>query len=200
MCKQTFMHCLYSFITTRKRSLQRLCFYSCLSFCPQGGCLADTPPIDPGQTPPRQIHPPGQTLQAHPPGQTPPLADPPPVQQMATAVDGTHPTSMHSCSDCNKKNKGHGIKMLHVDRPLCIVYIHSLPPANEVCEGYVLHLSVILSMGGMSASVHAGIPPRTRTTVQCPAGATIILISKSPFTLSESERENEKDQRISETD
>ena len=172
MCRQTFMHCLYSFIITRKRSLQRLCFYSCLSFCPQGGCLADTPPINLGQTPPRQIHPPGQTLQADPPGQTPlppgrhppgkhpPWQTPPHVQQMATTVDGTHSTGMHSCSDCSKKNKGHGIKMLHVDRPLCIVYIHSLPPANEVCEGYVLHLSVILSMvGGMSASVHAGMPP-----------------------------------------
>ena len=25
--------------TARKRSLRRLCFYTCLSFCPQGGCL-----------------------------------------------------------------------------------------------------------------------------------------------------------------
>ena len=30
---QTFL----SFITARKRSLRRLCFYRCLSFCPQGG-------------------------------------------------------------------------------------------------------------------------------------------------------------------
>ena len=26
-------------ITARKRSLRRLCFYRCLSFCPQGGCV-----------------------------------------------------------------------------------------------------------------------------------------------------------------
>ena len=28
---------MYVFITARKRSLRRLCFYRCLSFCPQGG-------------------------------------------------------------------------------------------------------------------------------------------------------------------
>ena len=28
---------IYYFITARKRSLRRLCFYTCLSFCPQGG-------------------------------------------------------------------------------------------------------------------------------------------------------------------
>ena len=27
-----------SIFTARKRSLRRLCFYRCLSFCPQGGC------------------------------------------------------------------------------------------------------------------------------------------------------------------
>ena len=32
-----------------------------------------------------------------------------------------------------------------------------LPPTNEVCEGYDLHLSVILFTRGVSASVHAGI-------------------------------------------
>ena len=48
---------------------QRSCFYTCLSFCSQGGrgiChthpWADIPWVDtPGQTPPRQTHPPGQT-------------------------------------------------------------------------------------------------------------------------------------------
>ena len=29
--------------TIRKRSLRRLCFYMCLSFCPQGGCLGPGP-------------------------------------------------------------------------------------------------------------------------------------------------------------
>ena len=50
-----------------------------------GGCL---PQCVLGYTIPGR-HAPGQT----PPGQTPP-------QQTATAVDGTHPTGMHSCSDC----------------------------------------------------------------------------------------------------
>ena len=35
------LHCVigtwHHFITVRKRSLRRLCFYTCLSFCPQGG-------------------------------------------------------------------------------------------------------------------------------------------------------------------
>ena len=38
-----------------------------------------------------EIHPPGR----QPPGQTPP------PQQTATAVDGTHPTGMHSCLHLN---------------------------------------------------------------------------------------------------
>ena len=45
-----------------------------------------------GETPPEQT----------PPRQTPPWADipqqMPPSQQMATAVDGAHPTGMHSCN------------------------------------------------------------------------------------------------------
>ena len=68
----------------------------CQEFCPQGGCLPDTPP---GQTPP-----PDTPLQAdtplgrHPTRQTPPpQADTPLPQQTATAADGTHPTGMHSC-------------------------------------------------------------------------------------------------------
>ena len=67
-------------ITVRKRSLRRLCFYTCLSFCPQGGvCLSacwDTHPL--GQTSlrtdtPLGRHPPGR----HPPGKTPPRQTPP---------------------------------------------------------------------------------------------------------------------------
>ena len=35
-----FPHCVLITITARKRSLRRLCFYTCLSFCSQGrGCL-----------------------------------------------------------------------------------------------------------------------------------------------------------------
>ena len=83
-------------ITVRKRSLRRLCFYTCLLFCSQGGsiCLCacwdttatpgsrnpleQTPP--PEQTPPEQT-PPEQTSlgdQAHTRlKQTPPRAEPP---------------------------------------------------------------------------------------------------------------------------
>ena len=50
-------------ITACKRSLQRLCFYTCQSFCSQGGVL----PLDRGE-------PPGQTL---PPGQTSTWVDTP---------------------------------------------------------------------------------------------------------------------------
>ena len=49
-------------VTVRKRSLQRLCFYTCLSFCQQEGCLPqcmwDTPP---GR------HPPGQCMLGYTP-------------------------------------------------------------------------------------------------------------------------------------
>ena len=34
---------LYSIVTARKRSLRRLCFYTCLSFCPQGGACMIAP-------------------------------------------------------------------------------------------------------------------------------------------------------------
>ena len=63
------------FITVHKVVVARLCFYMCLSFCPQG--MSDRHPLG-----------------RHPsPRQTPP--PPPPVT--ATAADGTHPTGMHSC-------------------------------------------------------------------------------------------------------
>ena len=71
---------------------ERLCFYNCLSFCPQEG-VWQTPPGQthprsrhpplgrynpPGQTHPSGQTPPGQThplLGRHPPGQTPPFRD-----------------------------------------------------------------------------------------------------------------------------
>ena len=48
-----------------------------------------------------------------------------------------------------------------------------LPPANEVCKGYVLHVSVILSTGGVSAPLHARIHtlPHTRGRYTPPPGA-----------------------------
>ena len=65
-------------VTARKRSLRRLCFYICLSFCSQGEgvCLSacwDTPPgaETPGSRHPREQTPPRQTAprsRHHPPG------------------------------------------------------------------------------------------------------------------------------------
>ena len=69
-------------ITARKRSLRRLCFYTCLSFCSWGGvCLSacwDTHP-------PGSRHPPGTDIpwsrhhpgSRHPQEQTPPRTDTP---------------------------------------------------------------------------------------------------------------------------
>ena len=42
-------------VTARKRSLRRLCFYTCLSFCPQGGL----PQCMLGYPPPPRAEPPG---------------------------------------------------------------------------------------------------------------------------------------------
>ena len=57
---------------------ERLCFYTCLSFCPRGrGCL---PQCMLGYTPQADT-----PLGRHP------------LQQTTTAADGTHPTGMHSC-------------------------------------------------------------------------------------------------------
>ena len=69
--------------TARKRSLRRLCFYTCLSFCSRGGgTWAGTPPgrypplagTLPGQVhplagtpPPGQVHPPGRYTPSPPP-------------------------------------------------------------------------------------------------------------------------------------
>ena len=91
----------------------------CQEFCPGGQCLpqcmlGNTHPgrQPPGQTPswadtPLGRHPPGQTpLSRHPQADTPPGQTHPPGQTphsradiplMATAVDDTHPTAMHSC-------------------------------------------------------------------------------------------------------
>ena len=70
-------------ITVRKRSCGKVMFLHLSVILSTGGCLP--------QCMLRHTH----------PGQTPPppsWADsPPPPQQMATAVDGTHPTGMHSC-------------------------------------------------------------------------------------------------------
>ena len=102
-----------------------LCFYTCLSFCPQDGCVClsacwDTTPWEqtpPGadtsqnrhptradtpqeQTPPSSRHPPRSRhlpcKQTPSPGaDTPSGADPRP--ETAAVPDGTDPTGMHSC-------------------------------------------------------------------------------------------------------
>ena len=56
-------------VTVRKRSLRRLCFYTCLSFCSQGGSASVHAGI-----PPPHLPPPGTR---HPPDQTPPEQTPP---------------------------------------------------------------------------------------------------------------------------
>ena len=86
----------------------RLCFYSCLWFCPQGGvCLSacwDTTSPSPEQNPlgadsPCNRHPP--TGSRHPSEQTPPEQTPPPPDKQTPAYGqwaaGTHPIGMHSC-------------------------------------------------------------------------------------------------------
>ena len=95
-----------SVITARKRSLRRLCFYTCLSFCSQGmgGGVPGLVPLPPGQA--KQVHPPAGT----PPGQvhpsTPQASTPlgrythPPPGQVHPPPTGMHPTGMHSCLIC----------------------------------------------------------------------------------------------------
>ena len=67
-----------SVITVRNSSCGKVMF-SLVSLCPGGRCTPLYAETHPGQTPPRL---------------TPPRHPPP---EMATAVDGTHPTGMHSC-------------------------------------------------------------------------------------------------------
>ena len=97
----------------------RLCFYTCLWFCSRGGGLQRTPPPVTRQTPPPGPgrHPPGQGEHTPPPGpgryhppppgtrQIPLLQENPPPPGKKTAAyghwaAGTHPTGMHSCSQC----------------------------------------------------------------------------------------------------
>ena len=93
--------------TARKQSLRSLCFYTCLSFCSQGGgasqhAVGQTPQKKPGRPPPRKKPgrlPPGR----HSPGRN--LEDPrktyPPGAVHAGRYEqqagSTHPTGMHTC-------------------------------------------------------------------------------------------------------
>ena len=79
-------------ITTRKRSLRRLCFYTCLSVIlfTGGGYLGRSTP-GPG-TPPWPGTPPGRYTpgQVHPPRAVH-------AGRYGQQAGGTHPTEMHSC-------------------------------------------------------------------------------------------------------
>ena len=165
LCKPIYSICMFFFITARKRSLQMLCFYTCLSvilftrgggasipaciavFCPQGGVVSPhalqvSRSTSRGQvegsglvggvsrlTPRGQVEGSGLgggSLQAHTRGVSRPtpggfsrptpgggVSRPTPrgwgewisqhalrqasPEQMATAVDGTYPTGIHSC-------------------------------------------------------------------------------------------------------
>ena len=99
---------LIAIFTTRKRSLRRLCFYTCLSFCPwEGGggsasVHAGIPPPRPG-TPPRAV----PLDQAPPPPRAVPLDQAPPSMhtppgavhagRYGQRAGGMHPTGMQPC-------------------------------------------------------------------------------------------------------
>ena len=85
---------LYAIFTVRKRSCGKVMFLHLSVILSGGGCL---PQCMLGYTHPVSRHPPWSR---HPPSvkQTPPRSRHYPPEQTATAVDGTHPTGMHSCS------------------------------------------------------------------------------------------------------
>ena len=63
--------------TTLKRSLRRLCFYTCLSFCSQRGCTPRGQSTS-GQTPPAPSTKQTPSLGRYPPGKPPPTPSPRP--------------------------------------------------------------------------------------------------------------------------
>ena len=86
-----FTKCMI-FITARKRSLRRLCFYTCLSFCPQGESVfpiacwdAPNPPSPRPETDPLR-----DQRQAPRPGAVH-------AGRYGQQAGGTHPTGIHSC-------------------------------------------------------------------------------------------------------
>ena len=111
-----------TYLPSANEVAERLWFYTCLSFCPQGGvcpsACCDTPP--PGQTPPgsRDPLPLGSR---HPPResrhQPPSVADTP--KQTATVADGTHSTGMHSCVIYATKTDNNR-------RPFCLLVVNPI--------------------------------------------------------------------------
>ena len=100
VCWRRLRH-LIGVFTARKRSLRKLCFYTCLPFCSQEGCLsqcmlgytplgADTPWSRhyPGADTPQSRHPRGPDI--------PPCAVH--AGRYGQQAGGTHPTGMHTCS------------------------------------------------------------------------------------------------------
>ena len=75
--------CIVLIFTARKRSLRRLCFYTCVSVHGRGYLLRGRGPF------------PGVPA----PGEVGCVETPLPVK--ATVASGTHPTGMHSCFLCN---------------------------------------------------------------------------------------------------
>ena len=90
-------------ITTRKRSLRRLCFYTCLSVILfRGGCLNQCILV---YTHPGSRHP---LSRCHVWEQTPPRADTPcavHAGRYGQQASGRHPTGMHTCSNCTFERK-----------------------------------------------------------------------------------------------
>ena len=102
-------------VTARKRSLRRLCFYTCLSFCPRGGaCVSHGTPRQPC-TPPRQPRmPPRQPRM--PPRQP---HTPPPLAAMHAPPAATHapPATMHAPPGSHTCPPGN----------------HACPPGSHAC-------------------------------------------------------------------
>ena len=90
---------LSSLLLAATKLWPRLCFYTCVWFCSQGGVSGQGEPLPNGELPPGPDTPPGMET---PCGmETPPGADPPPGKETPAHGQweaGTHPTGMHSCS------------------------------------------------------------------------------------------------------
>ena len=115
------------FITARKRSLgQGIFFYTCLSFCSQGG--STWAGIPPGRYTPRtrctpweQVHPPDQVPPG--PGTSPGRYTHPPgavhAGRYGQQAGGTHPTGMHSCCNINlAANRKASLQLFKIKEPI----------------------------------------------------------------------------------
>ena len=166
-------------ISARKRSLRRLCFYTCLSVIlftggvPAGGCLLHcmlgyTNPLWAGTPTPWQVHPlagtPGRytpSWQVPPCSGTPWQATPPgrytpPAQCMlgyGQQVGGTHPTGMQSCWNIFTSPLPHSAQSSKFVLPSCRGWVGPPPHMSPLLR---LHsfLSKITIWGKKSSSNH----------------------------------------------